>query len=348
MDGSPQQLVLLTGASGFLGGHVLDQLLAKGYSVRNVVRSMSNIEKIKREHEKYSKRLSFVTVADMTARHAFDEAVKGVSGIIHCASPFVLEASDYEQELLQPAINGTLSVLRAAAAQNDSPSIRVVLTSSFAAICDLDKGARPGYTYTARDWNPATYDEAAKHPSGSWAYCASKALAEKAAWEFMETASPKPGISLTTICPPWIIGPSVGAISTTKLNESTQMIYNLINGSLTAVPPTDFAGFCDVRDVAAALVKALETPASAGERFVLAAGPWRTQTAVDTIYEEFPELAATGKVPRGIPGAGSKEDFYEIDSNKALDALALKPRSLRVSVRDCVQQLLEADKEKQQ
>jgi NADPH-dependent methylglyoxal reductase len=345
MGAESQQTVLLTGASGFVGGHILQQLLAKGYHVRNVVRSANNIDRIKLAHPHHASQLSFVTVPDMAAPHAFDRAVQGVSGIIHCASPFVFDVEDKERDILKPAIDGALNVLRTAATEKSVT--RVILTSSFAAVFDYDLGYRPGYTYTTDDWNPATYEQAASHSSGAWTYCASKGLMEKAAWEYMQTA--KPSFSLSTICPPWIIGPSVNPItSLTNLNASTKIIYDLINGSLTEVPPTDFCGFADVRDVAAAHVGAYETPAAAGERFIVAGGPWSYQTAVDIIREEFPELAAAGKVPVGTPGAGEKEDVYRLDVSKAVKVLGLKLRSMREAVCDCVKQLLEVEKQLEQ
>lgn len=126
----------------------------------------------------------------MTAPHAFDEAVKGVTGVIHTASPFVLNPKDNENELLKPAINGTTGVLASAAAHAGPQLTRVVITSSFASILDLSKGYRPGYTYTENDFNPATYKEAAQSDNGGFSYCASKSLAERAAWDWVAEHKP--------------------------------------------------------------------------------------------------------------------------------------------------------------
>lgn len=113
------------------------------------------------------------------------------------------------------------------------------------------------------------------------------------------------------------------------MNESSQMLYNLINGSLSTVPPTDLGGFCDVLDVATAHVYALVSPAARDKRFILSAGPCRYQHAINAIIEAFPELARTGKVPLGSPRSGHREQFYTIDSTKATSVFGLQFRSLR-------------------
>ncbi|GAD95698.1 cinnamoyl-CoA reductase, putative [Paecilomyces variotii No. 5] len=342
MTSPAEQTILLTGASGFVAAHILDKFLSKGYNVRGTVRSESSIPAIRKAtNPQYHDKLSFAIVPDMQDPHAFDEAVQGVNGILHSASPFVLQSKDNAREILDPAINGTLNVLKAAAASKNPQLKRVIITSSFAAIVDLDQGYRPGYKYSEKDWNPATYETAAKNPS-AFAYCASKGLAERAAWDFVEKE--KPQFSLTTICPPWIIGPNINTItSLNKLNESTQIIYNLINGSLTAPPPTDFAGYADVRDVAEAHLLAYETPAAAGERFLVAAGNWSYQTACDIIRAEFPELK--DKVPVGTPGAGEKEDVYRLDNSKIQSVLGLRFRSTKETLTDTVKTLLRLEKE---
>lgn len=342
-----EQTILLTGGTGFIGAHIIREFLAKGYRLRCAVRSEQSIDAIKQAHPpEHWEKLSFVVVPDMQAPHAFDEAVRGVNGIIHGASPFTFRAQDNVRDILEPAIQGTLNILRAAAASNNPALTRVVVTSSFAAIKDLDRGLRPGYVYSERDWNPATYEAAAKTDSGAWAYCASKGLAERAAWQFMEET--KPSFTLTTINPPWVIGPNINRVtSLSSLNESTEIIYRLINGSQSsAVPATDFAGSADVRDVAAAHLLAYETPAAAGQRFLIASpGNFSYQTACDIIREEFPELAASGKVPVGTPGAGLKEEVYRLDTTKAQTVLGMQFRELRESVRDCVKVLLRLEKE---
>jgi nucleoside-diphosphate-sugar epimerase len=118
--------------------------------------------------------------------------------------------TDNEKELLIPAIKGTTGILESI--QKKGPSVkRVVITSSFSSIWNGSKGTWPEHTYTEADWNPVTYEEA-KSPAmdGASAYSASKAFAERAAWDFMEEH--KLSFSLATVCPPMLYGPTVSDI----------------------------------------------------------------------------------------------------------------------------------------
>src|SRR6266536_1826708 len=171
--------------------------------------------------------------------------------------------------------------------------------------------------------------------NGAFSYCASKALAEKAAWDWMDEQ--KPSFTLSTINPPWVFGPSVSGSSLDHLNESLQAIWKLINGSTKEVPPTDFAGFADVRDVAKAHRLAYETKEAGGQRF-LPGNHFDYQTAADIIREEFPELR--NRVPEGVKGAGLKEEVYVPDGSKAEKILGLKYTSLKNTMVDTVKDLL--------
>ncbi|EHK96765.1 putative uncharacterized oxidoreductase [Glarea lozoyensis 74030] len=152
--------VLVTGGSGYVAAEVLNSFLIRGYNVKTTVRNEASAEKIKKSHAKYLDQLSFAIVKDLQLPGGHDEAVKGVDGVIHTASPFVLQVEDNARDLLEPAVNGTLEVLKSV--QKNNPAVkRVVITSSFAAIIDIFQGPRPGYTYTEKDWNPTTYDVAA-------------------------------------------------------------------------------------------------------------------------------------------------------------------------------------------
>ena len=236
------QLILLTGASGFVAAHVLNSLLQHGYSVRGTVRSEATAENVRKTHSHLlnddDSRLSFAIVPDVAAPGAFDEAVKAVDGVIHTASPFVMQVEDNGRDLLNPAVKGTISVLEAV--KKNAPQVkRVVMTSSFAAILDPTQGNRPGYTYSEKDWNPVTYEQA-KTGDGATAYCASKTLAEKAAWDFVEKE--KPNFDIATICPPMIYGPLDHDANLDHLNTSSADIYRFLDGSQKEPGPTAFPG----------------------------------------------------------------------------------------------------------
>src|SRR5438045_1662606 len=196
--------VLLTGASGFIASHILDILLARGHSVRATVRSQAKADAIASQHSNDAK-LDFAIVPDIAVEDAFDEAVKSsppFTAILHTASPVPFNVTDPKKDLLDPAIIGTTGILKAA--KKYAPEVKkVVITSSFASILTGDKGNWPGHVYSEKDWNPITEEEAISNPVN--AYRASKTLAEKAAWEFVERE--KPNFTLATINPP-MVGPN--------------------------------------------------------------------------------------------------------------------------------------------
>ncbi|KAL2002163.1 hypothetical protein VTN02DRAFT_518 [Thermoascus thermophilus] len=342
---APQKTILVTGASGFIAAHVLTSFLEAGYNVRGTVRSEATADKVRQSHAKYADRLSFAIVPDMGVPDAFDEAVKGVDGVIHTATPFQIKVEDNERDLLRPAIDGTVNILRSI--KKYAPQVnRVVVTSSFASILDLSKGNRPGYVYTEADWNPATYEEAADPKAdGGFAYCAAKALAERAAWDFV--AQEKPNFDLVTLCPPMVYGPNENATADlAKLNTSSADIYQLMaptNKPTDPLPSNGFWSFVDVRDVALAHLKAYEVPEAGGERFFLCRGNFSYQMMADILREKIPELR--DRVPIGKPGSGfGGVELYKPDASKAQRILGITFRDLEEPVVDSARSLLELEK----
>jgi nucleoside-diphosphate-sugar epimerase len=150
--------VLMTGASGFVGNHTLANFLAHGYRVRIVARNQGSCDRILKVHLKYKDNLETAIVPDITVPGAFDNAVKGVDGIIHMASPFVIKVEDNERDLILPALDGTRGILESAR-RHGSSIRRIVTTSSFAAVADFPRGLWPGHVYEESQWNPLTYEE---------------------------------------------------------------------------------------------------------------------------------------------------------------------------------------------
>jgi len=332
--------VLITGGSGFVAAHVLTAFLSRGYNVRTTVRSQESAEKVKKSHSIYLDQLSFAIVPDVQTPGAHDEAVKDVDGVIHTASPFVMSVEDNERDLLNPAVKGTTSVLTSI--QKYAPQVkRVVITSSFAAIVDVTKGQRPGYTYSEKDWNPVTYAEASKKETdGATAYCASKTFAERAAYEFVEKNAPS--FTVSSINPPMVYGPAQHTItSLDKLNTSSADIYRLINGSEKTVPDTSFFAFVDVRDVAEAHVLAYENPQAAGQRYFTVSGGYTYQQICDIVRKHFPEKRAL--TPEGNPGE-PYPDVYKVDNSKAKKELGLTFRDLETTIVDMVKEFVEIEK----
>lgn len=330
--------VLVTGASGFIAGHVLQTFLEAGYKVRGTVRSQASAEHIRKSHAKYLDKLSFVVVQDITKPGAFDEAVKDVDGVIHTQSPFWLEVESNERDLLIPAIQGTIGILKSVHKHNSRVK-RVVITSSFAALTDLSKGQWPEHTYSEADWNPATFEEA-RESDGGFAYCASKALAEKAAWDFVEKNNPS--FTVSTILPPVVYGPNVHYIDDlAHLNESSAMFYSLMNGSREEVPPTVVWAIIDVRDVALAHRIAFEKPEAAGQRYFVTAGRFSFQQVCDILRSEMPELKS--RVPEGKTEA-PLPPVYKVNNDKARSELGIQFRPLRDIVVATARNFLELEK----
>ncbi|KAF8244162.1 NAD(P)-binding protein [Wilcoxina mikolae CBS 423.85] len=334
------------GASGFVAAHVLTSLLDGGYKVKCTVRSQAKADDIRKLRPLQSDQLDFAVVEDVAVKGAFDEAVKGVSAVIHTASPFVLEdQEDNRKTLLDPAIDGTVGILESIVSHNPSCK-RVVITSSFASIIDLSQGNRPGYTYSERDWNPVTYEEAV-HAGGAAAYCASKTLAEKAAWDFVagrgSSAPTAPvNFSLATVCPPMVYGPLEHSARLKSLNTSTQDIYRLINGSEKSVPDTAFYAWVDVRDVGLAHVLALEAPpkpTGTEDRYFTTAGNFTYAQICHVIKTHFPQLVNSGLTPNPA-SAAQPPPHYHVDNSKSLQELGLTYRTLDTCIVDLVNSLL--------
>ena len=247
--------VLVTGGSGFVGSHVILQLLAAGHHVRATVRDLAREPQVRATLEKAgadTSRLSFAA-ADLGEDAGWAEAVAGMDYVQHVASPFPLHQPKDEQALIRPAVDGTLRVLRAA---RDAGVKRVVLTSSFAAI-GYGHGERP-VPYTESDWT--NVDGPAVQP-----YMKSKTLAERAAWEFIRTEGN--GLQLAVVNPVGIFGPALND----DLSTSIEMVRQMMAGALPGTPDLWF-GVVDVRDVASLQVQAMTDPRAANERFLAVAG----------------------------------------------------------------------------
>ncbi|EAS36607.3 ketoreductase [Coccidioides immitis RS] len=332
--------ILLTGGSGFIAAHVLDTLLERGHSVVTTVRSEEKAQRIRDAHPGVPKaKLDFVIVPDIAKPDAFDKAVVSdppFDTVIHTASPFHFRATDAHEQLLKPAINGTVGILRAI--KNSAPTVkRVVVTSSFAAI--LDQAKPPTYVYSEADFNPTTEEDATKNPF--LGYRASKALAEKAAWDFIEKE--KPNFTLATCNPPLVIGPLVHYLSSLDaINTSCERFRDLITGAgKEHCPPTVSPLWVDVRDIALAHALAAEKPEAANQRFFTVAGELSNREIAEIIWNEFPELR--DRLPQGDAlksGENPPEGVFGFDNRKSKEVLGLTYRPLKEAVVDAVKSIL--------
>ena len=242
--------------------HCILQLLNAGYRVRTTVRSLSRESDVRAMLKSGgaknggSDTLSFAA-ADLMSDAGWPEAVAGCDYVLHVASPFPLKVPKHEDELIVPAREGALRLLRAA---RDAQVKRVVLTSSFAAI-GYGHPPQPA-PFTEESWtNPD-----AGHIS---AYVKSKTLAERAAWDFI--AREGRTLELSVVNPVGVFGPVLGP----DYSTSIQIIQRLMDGAMPGLPRLSF-GIVDVRDVADLHLRAMTNPAAKGERFLAVAGDFMT------------------------------------------------------------------------
>ncbi|KAJ3486855.1 hypothetical protein NLI96_g3939 [Meripilus lineatus] len=333
MDPS-MSLVLVTGATGFIGAHIVDELLRRGIKVRGTTRSLPKSQQMLRDRPQYVDRLEFHVISDLTHPGVFDEVVQGVDGIIHVASPLTFEITDNERDMLLPAIEGAKAVLQAA--KQHSTLKRVVLTSSIAATLDPARYADGTATFTSQDWCPITYEQA-KASANGFAYLASKKYAELAAWDYIKNESPR--FDLVTICPAMVFGPIVHPVSkSSELNMSTAMIWQVISGA-ESLPETTSTSWVDVRDVAVAHVEALLRPEARNQRYLLASSEkYSYQLAADILRKEF-QWAKEG-VSRGEEGAPVPE-MASFEGEMGAKALGIQYRGFKECLSETSTQLRE-------
>lgn len=294
--------VLVTGGSGFIAGHCILQLLAAGRRVRTTVRSLDRADDARAAladaGAQHLDLLEFVA-ADLTADAGWDAALRGVDGVLHVASPVRPGHVADEDDVIVPAREGALRVLRAA---RDAGVRRVVLTSAFHAV---GFGHGPvDHVFTEDDWSPLD-------GPGMDAYGRSKVLAERAAWDDVRQAgSPE----LVTILPVAVLGPVIGR----AVSGTNQLLLRMLTGGMPGFPDLAIP-FVDVRDVAAAHIAALDRPEAAGQRVLLASQDSATPLREVGALLRSTFGAAAGRVPtRNIPslviraGAALRPEFREI------------------------------------
>jgi nucleoside-diphosphate-sugar epimerase len=275
----------VTGGSGFIGSHCILQLLATGHHVRTTVRNLKREGEVramlKQGGAKPGDRLSFFAT-DLENDAGWPQAVAGCEYVLHVASPLPPNMPKREDELIVPAREGTLRVLRAA---RDAGVKRVVLTSSFAAI---GYGHPPRKTpFNETDWTDLNGD-------GVYAYVKSKTLAEGAAWNFI--ANQGGGLELSVVNPVGVFGPVLGP----DYSASILLVQRLMDGAIPCVPRLYF-GVVDVRDVADLHIRAMTHPAAKGERFLAVAGDFMSMLDIAKVLKSRMGASAKRVPTRELP-----------------------------------------------
>ncbi|TFK80680.1 NAD-P-binding protein [Polyporus arcularius HHB13444] len=344
---SNSKLILVTGASGFIGAHVVAQLLEAGYRVRGTARG-AKLDLLKAT---FGSNANFeVAPIDDVASGDFTAALQGVHAVIHLASP--LAGRQSAEDGLNSAIQGTLNVLQQALKAGIT---KVVYTSSWATTVDPElKATWTGVTITEKDWGK-TSKELLNNPkiveNPIFVYCGTKTLAESAAWDF---AKEHPELDLATINPPFVYGPPVpGIYSGTDYTSlgTNLLLYQLIAGAPGRPLPVQLPPYCcHVRDAARAHILALDVPKVAAgadvelKRFVVAGpGEILNDWAVKTLLARRPALKDRLPTLEGAPELPGK--LSTVDTTRAREVLGLKEyKGAEETLLETVDALLEIEK----
>lgn len=302
--------VLVTGGTGFLGAHIILQLLQNGYNIRTTLRSISSknkvIDTLKSNGITTFDNLAFVE-ADLSKDDNWDVAMKGCNYVLSVASPVFFNIPKDENEMMRPAVEGIVRILKAARSANVK---RVVMTSNFGAVGFSNKN--PKTVTTEADWTDP-------EEKGLSVYEKSKLLAERAAWDFIKKEGGN--LEFATINPVAMLGPSLSA----HISGSFHILEHLLDGSMKAVPNIPL-NIVDVRDVADLHIRAMTNPNANGERFIASAdGQISIPEIAALLKNKYPSI--TGKVP--IETLPDSVIYSNASTNKQAEATALLLRMNR-------------------
>lgn len=328
------------------------QLLAHGYKVRGTIRNISDEaknEKLKAQitEGQANKQLEIVE-ADLLKEDSWPSVVAGCQYICHVASPFPLNIPSNEDEIIKPAVEGTLAVLKAAA--NDGNVKRVVLTSSLAALHDVKTfNGKTGEEQLNKVYNEEDWVD----PDKVEPYSKSKILAEKAAWKFIDELpqGDKPKLELAVINPSYVLGPLI----TDTLSASVLAIKRLLDKSAPGVPKFNMP-VCDVRDVALAHVKALKLAEANNRRYLIVTDcRWMKDLAkvIQKEFKQFGYFVPTIPVPSTLVWLGSFIDKstamvvprldkeFKLDNKRMVEELRIDPIDIDKTILDTCHSLIE-------
>lgn len=263
--------VLVTGASGYVAGHCILQLLERGYRVRGTLRSLHRAPEVRqwlikaRQGDDPGEALSFIE-AELLDANSWDAAMDGARYVLHVASPLPSQAPKHPEDLILPARDGTLNVMRAA---SRGAVERVVQTSSSAAIL-YGRDHPNSHLFTEADWTDPGHRD-------NIAYTRSKTIAERAAWAELPNLPRR--LEWVAVNPGLVLGPVLDQ----DTSASVQIVAKMMAGEFPGLPRIGY-GIVDVRDLADLEIRAMTMPQAAGQRY-LALGPFTSLLEIARILK---------------------------------------------------------------
>lgn len=341
--------ILITGGTGFLGNHIIHELLSKQYSVVATTRTSEKADALRRKFN--NSKLTTVVVEDPVHEDAYNAIFKSlgteITGVIHTAFPLKIESSDFKKDIIDPAVEGMVNLLKAIERYGSDTVKDVVLTSGTLVMIDMNKVGKDGVKFNEESWCPSSDEYAQQN-----VFCAlgvAKKLAEMEGWNFYKRQKQTSNIRFTSVLPSYIFGPQT---FDTDVHEHLNISNEVINQSMHAKKIRDItplqSEFVHAADVAKVHVLALERADLAGHRLVLSSGSFNNQDILNVLNEDFPSLR--GKIPLGDPMAGiakTQTDNRITENSATLELLGFSLKTLKQCVDDTAAQVLRVEERRE-
>ncbi|KAI8447630.1 hypothetical protein BY996DRAFT_8433573 [Phakopsora pachyrhizi] len=320
--------------NGFIASWVCRELLEQGFRVKGTVRDKEKGDYLSRLFEGFGDRFSYIVVENILEQEAFDEAIEGVEGAVHIASPIHTSVGDPYDDFINPALDGTLSVLNSAKKRQGFK--RFVLMSSYGAVYSPKED--PTYVFTEEDWNEFAlelFKKLGKETPLEIIYCASKVLAEKSAWKFIENE--KPVFDLVALCPPLVWGPIIHEVKDANhLNATLKFLYDYLSTDV-GMPQgvANIGHLVDVRDVAKLTIECFLREKAGGNRYIV---------GKENVYDDEFNRKNWPKASKNIQDELVLLRHNPCDSSKSEKDLGITYRPLGTIIKDASVSLKEHSK----